>query len=157
MQLQPDIITLRITQLLRTESARRVSINSSDSSTAQVQGFSCSMNTGRTVEPSRSRRIQSSWLQWKSYSLLLGRAWDIEMRRSHQGWNFSISIYSCVSYNSLVAQYTRDGNVEGLQRLFSQGKASPFTICLRTLPNGNVWRRSLLEVWIICPYLRFSF
>ena len=157
MQLQPDIITSRIAQLLRTESARRESMNLSDSSIAQVQGFSSSIRRCRTVEPSRLKRIQSSWLRWKSYSLLLGRAWDIEMHRSQQGWNFSISIYSCVSYDSLVAKYIRDGNVEGLQRLFSQGEASPFIICLRTLSNGNVWRRSLLEVWIIFPRLRFSF
>jgi hypothetical protein len=146
MQLQPDIITSRITQLLQTESARRESMNSSGSSTAQFQGFSSSMNTGRTAEPSRSRRIQSSWLRWKSYSLLLGRSWDIEMRRSQRGWNFSISIYSCVSDDSLVAKYTMDGNVEGLRRLFSQGEASPFTVCLKTFSNGCVRRRTLLEV-----------
>ena len=157
MQLQPDIITSRITQLLRTESTRRESMNSSDSSTAQVQGFSSSMNTGRTVKPSKLRRIQSSWLRWKSYSLLLGRAWDIEMHRSQQGWNFSISIYSCVSYDSMVVKYTMDGNVERLEQLFSQGGASPFTICLNILSNGNVRRKSLLEVWIIRLYLRFSF
>jgi hypothetical protein len=149
MQLQPDIIASRIAQLVQIESAKGASINSPpSSSTVQGQDSSSSARTHRTVEWCRSRRIQSTWLRWKSYSFLVGRAWDIEICRSQQGWDFSISTYACVSSDSLVAKYTRGGNVEGLQQLFSRGEASPFTVCL-DIQSDFVARKTLLEVSVI--------
>jgi hypothetical protein len=146
VQLQPDIITLRIARLIQMEFANIASTNLVPSlSTGQVQGSTSSMQTNRVGESSRSRRIQSTWLRWKLSSLVLGRAWDLEICRSQQGWKFSISAYAIVSFDSLVAEYTMDGNIEGLQRLFSQGEASPFTICLST-HAGMTDERTLLEV-----------
>lgn len=153
LQLQPDIITLRIARLMQTESANIASINSLPSlSTGQAQGSTSSMRTNRAGESSRSRRIQSTWLRWKMRSLVLGRAWDLEVCKSQQGWKFSILAYAVVSFDSLVAEYTMDGNIEGLQRLFSQGEASPFTVCLIIGP-GITRETTLLEVRVICPYL----
>ena len=155
MQLQPDIIASRISQLVQIESAKRASVNSPPSlSAGQVQGSCSSARTDRTVESRKSRRIQSTWLRWKSYSFLAGRAWDIEICRSRQGWDFSISTYACVSSDSLVAKYTYDGNVGGLQQLFSRGEASPFTVCLDIYPDF-VNTRTLLEVCVIYPCLCF--
>jgi hypothetical protein len=44
-----------------------------------------------------------------------------------------------------------DGDVEGLQRLFSQGEASPFTVRLEILPDGCINSRTLLEVRVVHP------
>lgn len=163
IQLQPDIITSRITQVLRTESTYRVPTilqteptqgvptNAPISSSAvQVQDSRSSTRTDCTVKSCRLRRKQSAWFQWKFCSLLVGRAWDIEIYRSQQGWDSTISVYAYVSSNSLVASYTRDGNVEGLQRLFSRGEASPFTVCLEIYRSFSV-RKSLLEVRVVLP------
>ncbi|KAE9378461.1 hypothetical protein N431DRAFT_479482 [Stipitochalara longipes BDJ] len=145
VQLQPDIITSRIARLMQIEFANIAFPNSVPSlSTSQVQGFTSSMRTNRAGE-SRSRRIQSTWLRWKLSSLILGRAWDLEICRSQQGWKFSISTYAIVPFDSLVVEYCGHGDIEGLQRLFSQGEASPFTICLDT-HGGTTYERTLLEI-----------
>lgn len=74
----------------------------------------------------------------------------MEIFRSQQGWDFSMSVYACVSLDSLVVFYTYTGNIEGLRRLFSQGEASPFTVCLHIFPNF-ITRRTLLDVRVIPP------
>ena len=150
MKLQPDIITLRIAKMMQIESANIASITSLPPSSGEVQSSTTSMRMNRASESSRSWRIQSTWLRWKICSLILGRAWDLEICKSQQGWKFSISAYAVVSDDSLVAKYVRDGNIEGLQRLFSQGKASPFSVIVR--PGVDI-EMTLLEVRVICPYL----
>jgi hypothetical protein len=149
VKLQPDIITLRIAKMMQIESANIASITSLPPSSGEVQSSTTSMRMNRASESSRSWRIQSTWLRWKICSLILGRAWDLEICKSQQGWKFSISAYAVVSDDSLVAKYVRDGNIEGLQRLFSQGKASPFSIIV--LPGVDI-EMTLLEVRVIYPY-----
>lgn len=153
IQRQPEIIVSNITRLLQTEFAQEVPINPPISSKAvQVQDSSSSTRTtGRTVNSWRSKRMQTAWLQWKSRSLLVGRAWDMEIFRSQHGWDFSMSVYAVVSSDSLVAKYAYDGNVEGLKQLFSQGEASPFTICLQDLHMGYLVGKTLLDVRVILP------
>ena len=41
-----------------------------------------------------------------------------------------MSMYAVVSAESLVVKYTKAGDIEGLQHLFSAGIASPFTFWL---------------------------
>lgn len=149
IQLQPDIITARITQLVEIESAKRASVISL-SSTVHTQGLCSSIRKNHTAVPCTSRRIQYTWFQWKSYLALIERAWHIEINKTQRGWDFTMSVYACVAYNSPVAQYTRNGNVEGLQGLFASGEASPFTVCLDIQSHGS--SKTLLEVCIINPY-----
>ena len=80
-----------------------------------------------------SRPLQSRWLQWKYFSLLLGCAWEVEVYRSYYGWKFSMSIYTVVSNDSLVVKYVKAGDIEGLQRLFSAGEASPYMVCAQEM------------------------
>lgn len=94
-------------------------------------------------------------LNWKSHCLLLGQAWDFALFRSHQGWKFSISTYAIVSGDSPVARCANTGDIAGLQRLFSEGKATPFTICYESEFQGTPMRfvripqkKTLLEVCI---------
>jgi len=54
-------------------------------------------------------------------------------------------MYGIVSSDSLVARYTEEGDIEGLQLLFSLGKASPHTICIGSELEGHV-HRTLLRV-----------
>ena len=139
IQLQPDIITSKVSQLIEGETARMASINSSACSTT------IDVQQGRL---SRSTRTPSLWRQWKSYSLLLRRAWELEIYKSQQGWQFSMHVYAVVSSDSLVVRYTHEGDIEGLQQLFSLGKASPHTICIEPLDEGTShFIRPLLRVW----------
>lgn len=162
IQLQPDIISSRITQLLQTESAQRALVNLQTESTQrvpinlpipstaiQVQDTSFSLRTERTAKSCKSKRIQAARLRWKSYCFLIGQAWDMEIRRSQKGWDFSMSVYACVPHDSLVAEYAMNGNIEGLQRLFSLGKASPSTVCISK--PAFIGRRTLLDVCVILP------
>ena len=153
IQLQPDIITARITQLLQTESAQRVPTSLPISSSTNMVQDSCSpTRTDCTVKQYRPRQIQPTWLRWKSWSSLIGRAWDMEICRSHQGWDLSLRVYAYVSPDSLVAKYTCGGDVEGLRRLFSQGLASPFTVC-PAICGGVFERRTLLDVRVMLSML----
>jgi hypothetical protein len=154
VQLQPDIITSRMAQLMQIKSAHIASFDSppSSSTTRLVQGSTSSMRTNRASESSRSRKIQSTWLRWKLHSWVLGQAWGLEICRSQQGWRFSLCTYAVVSVDSPVVEYTMGGNIEELQRIFSQGEASPFTVCLESGPSWTI-EKSLLEVCVICSYL----
>lgn len=153
MQLQPDIIMFRISRLMQIESTDISCINSSSplANKVQVQGHASSMQANQVTDS--PRRMQPAWLRYKLCSLLLKKAWELEIFRSQRGWKFSLSTYAVVSSDSLVAKYTRDGNIEGLQYLFSRGEASPFTICVKKIysaDGGNVKSSSetLLEVCI---------
>jgi hypothetical protein len=65
--------------------------------------------------------------------------------RSQRGWQFTISTYPVVSFDSPVAKYAEEGNIEGLQELFMNGEASPF--CITSMVCENYSRRhSLLDV-----------
>jgi hypothetical protein len=153
VQLQPDIITSRMVQLMQIKSAHTASIASSPSSSpGLVQGSPSSMRANRTGDSSRSRQIQSTWLRWKLHSWVLGQAWELEICRSQQGWKFSLCTYAVVSFDSPEVEYTMDGNIEELQRIFSRGEASPFAVYL---DRRSGWTRemTLLEVCVICSYL----
>lgn len=75
-------------------------------------------------------RRQYTWFQWKSYFALLQRAWQIEIYKSQQGWDFTMSVYAYVSADSPVARCAESGDVEGLQSLLVNGQASPFTLII---------------------------
>lgn len=148
----------RISQLVHNESFIRAPAHSAKFLNAdQVQGVCPFIHADLKPKSGRNSRTQSAWLRWKSYSFLLSRAWNIEIYKAQQGWNFYISAYALALHDSLVARYTMDGNIEELQRLFSQGDASPSTVRLEILPDGCINRRTLLEVYIQYLYAHFNF
>lgn len=154
MQLQPDIITSRITQLVRVESDRSASPHSSKSSSIAREEDSSpySICAGCKTKSSRPEPTQSAWLRRKFRSALLRRAWYLEIYRSQQGWKTSLLTYDYVSPDSLVITYTTEGNVEALRGLFSRKEASPFTIYDKVYPTGHIDRKSLLDVCLIHTY-----
>jgi len=100
---------------------------------------------------------KSSLVRWKYYSWLLGRAWNLEILHSRQGWDFSMLVYAVLYPDSLIVKYTESGDIDGLQRLFSIGEASPNMICLQhrysrdsTRFDGEYYERgTLLQVLLI--------
>ncbi|KAI1848151.1 hypothetical protein JX266_005864 [Neoarthrinium moseri] len=61
-----------------------------------------------------------NWLSGISY------AWDINLRKSYDGWNFHFRSYSIRPRNSDVFHFARNGNLEVLKGMFASGEASPF-------------------------------
>jgi hypothetical protein len=59
-----------------------------------------------------------SWIHARRYEFCLSK--------SYQGWEQSLRSYTVLSYDDLVFQYSMEGDVIGLQKLFQMGKASPF-------------------------------
>lgn len=145
IQIQPDIITRRIAELMQLESPQAVSTNSLPSSIASEPKDPTSpvRTTGQDERP-YPRNAQYKWTRWRRafHSLLLSRAWYLQICKSQQGWQFSMSIYAVVPSDSPVVKYAAEGNIKELQRLFSSGQASPFTIC----PDYGYHMKSLLDV-----------
>jgi hypothetical protein len=59
---------------------------------------------------------------------IYARKFELHLMKSRQGWDQSLRSYRVVSYNAQVFHYSMAGDVEGLQRLFASGEASPFEI-----------------------------
>ncbi|KAF2168476.1 hypothetical protein M409DRAFT_21225 [Zasmidium cellare ATCC 36951] len=62
------------------------------------------------------------WLPW-----LLGQAvWDFSLRRSYRGWEMCFQCDNIIPDDSLVFYYVLKGDTMAVQRLFREGKASPY-------------------------------
>lgn len=75
---------------------------------------------------------------------IYARNFQVHLTKSYQGWDQSFRTYKTVAYDAEVIQYSIEGNVEGLKRLFASGQASPFEVDCdgRTplhvsIPKGN--------------------
>lgn len=148
-QLQPEIIMSQVTQVLQVEFTKRGLIDS-PSNITQAQSNSPIRIDGAGMLGT-SACLESTWLQWRLCSSLIGRSWSMTIRQSLQGWNFSLLTYHYVSADSLVAGYTWDNNIEGLRVLFSNKKASPLTV---VYANGVTISEplTLLEVGSVYSY-----
>ena len=54
------------------------------------------------------------------------RRYQLRARKAQSGWDCRFRTYYPTSHNSPVFKFCRKGNLEGLQRLFDAGLASPF-------------------------------
>lgn len=57
---------------------------------------------------------------------LINRAWQIQASKAMCGWNISLRTSNVIRRSSPVFDLASNGDIEGLQVLFSNGKASPF-------------------------------
>lgn len=116
---------------MQLESFQVVSTNSLPSSiTSEPKDLTSVVRTAGKDERPRPWKAQYKWTRWRAFhSLLLNRAWYLQICKSQHGWQFSMSVYAVVPSESPVVKYTEEGNIKELQRLFSSGQASPFTIC----------------------------
>ena len=57
---------------------------------------------------------------------LTNRAWEILAYRARSGWTFCPRTYNMIPNDSMVLRCARTDDVNGLQALFVQKKASPF-------------------------------
>jgi hypothetical protein len=56
----------------------------------------------------------------------VSRAIDVYETRAIMGWNYNIQFYNVLPPSAPIFKMVRNGKIEGVQRLFSTGQASPF-------------------------------
>ncbi len=79
--------------------------------------------------------------RYRGPAWLINRAWQIQASKAMCGWNFSLRTSNVIRRDSPVFDIARNGDIEDLKTLFSNGKASPFDC------DENGW--TILHVRII--------
>jgi hypothetical protein len=65
-------------------------------------------------------------LSFRTPTWLTSRVWEIRVREACSGWLLGLSSYHICSEDAPVFEYTLNGDLKNLQRLFDEGEASPF-------------------------------
>jgi hypothetical protein len=89
---------------------------------------------------SNSKRELNLRVRFQTPKWLFGVARAIEFYecRANAGWSFNIQMYNVVPNRSPIFIMAEEGDVQGIQHLFSTGKASPF--------DRNQWGVTVLDV-----------
>jgi hypothetical protein len=59
---------------------------------------------------------------------ICARNFQAHLTRSYRGWDQCLRSYKIVPNESMVFQYSMEGNIDRLQQLFESGQASPFEV-----------------------------
>lgn len=81
---------------------------------------------------------------------MTSRILEISGMKAPAGWNWMLRVYNLVPSSSKVVQLVRNGDVKGVQDLFTSGQASPFDL---VLDDKYPWGKSLFHVSMACNYL----
>lgn len=87
----------------------------------------------------------------RALSWLLNRGWELRVARSISGWNIRINMYRIIPFDSPATDCIREGDIQGLQALFSQGKALPNDRLIEDCPDENHTTYTLLDVRYSVP------
>jgi hypothetical protein len=79
-----------------------------------------------TTQPDAEGEIDEMFVTIRLPTWLLPRRYQFRARRAYSGWEYSLRSSSIVPSSSLVFEFSKDGNIEGLKDLFNTRKASPF-------------------------------
>lgn len=97
--------------------------------TFSPEAESCSsLSTAIASRDKRARSSRNYSCSWR-FSLprwVTSQVLEVAGVKAPGGWNWYLRPYSVVSCYSETISFVRDGNVQGLQRLFASGQASPF-------------------------------
>lgn len=69
-------------------------------------------------EKDRLRLCTPTWL--------MSRVWEVRVKESCSGWMLGLSSYHIRPDDAVVFKYAVAGDIQNLQQLFDEGKASPF-------------------------------
>lgn len=100
------------------------SINASHSPNSDSSNF----GVGATLQRRRNAQRKTRTFHYRKVLYLMNWAWDIEVCRSHSGWNSSLRTYNIIPSDSLVFKLAGGGDVRGLLDLFAKRQASPFDV-----------------------------
>jgi len=82
-------------------------------------------NLPEIVEYNSTCRIYPSWWLVK---LGLNRGFDLVVSKATQGWQHTLKVFYPVPDNSMIFDFVRTGNIEGVKALLANGKASVWDI-----------------------------
>lgn len=77
----------------------------------------------QSYEPEESCIISVQLPSW-----LLPRRYQIRSRRQYRGWNYHIRAYHIVPTTAPVFKLCMEGDINGLQNIFTSGLATPFDV-----------------------------
>lgn len=155
LQLQPLLIAERIVQ-----GSKRSSDSVAYGSTVVAQGifhfelyYKHGTKHNTTANKARmltgNRGYTNTWRlglpSWMTSKLL-----EISGMKAPGGWNWMLRTYNLVPSSSKVVQLVEEGDVKGVQDLFTSGQASPFDL---VVDHEDPWGVSLFYVSIACNYL----
>ena len=130
--MQPDII---IAKAFKRHSQQNISVISPHQNELDFRGEKGDCADIGTMTPKqrcgvlKNAQLSKSWaFNFELPGWVFGerRAWDICARRSYSGWKVNLRVYSLRNRFDPVFRAARHGDVKTLQRLFDDGKASPF-------------------------------
>jgi len=78
------------------------------------------------VSKTKRRRHFAAQFRPPSWFTYASRAWELFGYRTDFGWMFTLRTYNIVPSESPILQHVQRGDVEEIQRLFGERKASPF-------------------------------
>ncbi|CZR66958.1 uncharacterized protein PAC_16857 [Phialocephala subalpina] len=87
---------------------------------------------GRSRKPTNAsirQKARLARLQTPKWLWYHARALELCCLKVPSGWDFSIRLYNVIPWDSEIFDYACVGNVEGIQKLFQEGKASLFDRC----------------------------
>lgn len=87
----------------------------------------------------------------RTLSWLLNRGWELRVAQSISGWNIRINTYRIIPFDSPATGYIREGDVQSLQTLFSQGKVLPNDRFIEGRPGEHFTTFTLLDVRYSVP------
>jgi hypothetical protein len=79
-----------------------------------------------TIQSSNEEELDEMRVTIRLPTWLLPRRYQFRARRAYSGWEYSLRSSCILSPNSLVFQFSQNGNIEGLKELFNSRIASPF-------------------------------
>ncbi|KAJ5955478.1 hypothetical protein N7501_009757 [Penicillium viridicatum] len=115
LQLQPLLIAERIVQ-----GSKRSSDSVADGMTVATQADNARMLKGNRGYTNTWRLGLPSWMTSKIL--------EISGMKAPGGWNWMLRTYNLVPSSSNVVQLVKEGDVKGVQDLFTSGQASPFDL-----------------------------
>ena len=83
-------------------------------------------NRQKSLFQSKRRIKLKARFQTPKWLFGVSRAIEIYDSQANSGWNFNIQIYNVVPAESPIFEMVRDGDIVGIQHLFSTRQASPF-------------------------------
>jgi hypothetical protein len=158
MSIHPELLAKRLalsmieqqsilgSKLCLTEDQRTQESTGSDKRTVPVHTRSILPTqylTNSIVRKGEARTGSQEEFRWRLRMpfWVTAKALEFACLKAPDGWQINLRSYRRVSLDDEIVQFAGSGNIEGLQKLFTSGKASPFD---RVEING----RSLLYV---CP------
>ncbi|KAH8597774.1 hypothetical protein B0O99DRAFT_702385 [Bisporella sp. PMI_857] len=123
-QIQPELVAKRVAMyMVESQSTVDSTLDLAASEKKQIRGANSAL-----IKSRKAFDYQKNTYRWRfqAPSWITTKALEIAGLRAPDGWKLALHVYNTVSLWSKVVDFAGIGDIEGLQKLFSSGEASPF-------------------------------